>query len=118
MLLVVLIELRLTLSESSSGIVLVSLGDVVAGCALVSLLMMAVVMLVIAIVSVAARLGRLGRYPSSRMSTDSSIDSTSLSGVSASAANGLGVPIVDAVGVTTFGVSFITPVAGRVVCFI
>ena len=72
----VLMELRLKLSESSSGIVLVSLGDVVAGYALVSLLMMAVVVLVIAIGSVAAQLGRLGRYSSSGMSTDSSIDPT------------------------------------------
>ena len=39
-------------------------------------------------------------------------------GESPNAANGLGVPIVDAaVGVTTFGVSFITPVVGRVAHF-
>ena len=110
MLLMVLMELRLKLSESSSGIVLVSLGDVVASCALVSLLVVAVVVLVIAIASVAAQLGRLGRYLSSGMSTtDSSTDPRSLSGVSASAANGLGVLIdADAVGVTTFGLYFIT----------
>ena len=37
------------------------------------------------------------------------------SGVSANAAKGLGVPTVAAVGVTTFGVPFITPVGGRCV---
>ena len=120
MLLMVLIELRLKLSESSSGLVLVPLGDVVATCALVSLLMMTVVMFVIAIAleSVVARLGRylLSGMSTTDSSTDSSTDSKSLSGgsgVSANAANGLGVLIVDAVGVTTFGVSFITPIVSR-----
>ena len=48
-------------------------------------------------------------------SVDVALASVSSSGVSANAANRLEVPIVDAaVGVTTFGVPFITPVAGCV----
>ena len=73
----------------------------------------------------------LGRNSSSGVSvgvstddstTDSSTDSVSLSGVSANAANGLGVLTVDvdadaaAVGVIRFGVLFITPVAVKLGC--
>ena len=114
-----LMELRLRSSESTSRVVLVSLADVVDGCALVSMLV-AVVVVVTGFTSVTATGCSsvptwLGRYLSSGISTtDSATDSDSLSGISANAANGLGVPIVDAVGVTIFGVSFITPVAGRV----
>ena len=88
------------------GLVLVGVTVVVAG--------MPSVVLVIAPAAMVVWLGKLGRYSSSGMSTDftaSTADSRSLSGVSgvsASAANGLGVPIVDAVGVTIFGLSFIT----------
>ena len=113
-----LMELRLRSLESTNRVVLVSLAAVVDVCAVVSMLV-AVVVVVTGFTSVTATGCSsvptwLGRYLSSGMSTtDSMADSRSLSGVSgvsASAANGLGVPIVVAVGVTTFGVSVITPI--------
>ena len=132
----VLIELRLRLSLSSlESSWDESLDEVVDGCALGSLLVAEASaggalgsMLVAAMMAVVAPgtsvvttsgftsvVTWLGRYWSSGMSTN---DSVSLSGVSANAANGLAVLIDDvvaAVGVTTFGVSSITPVVGRVV---
>ena len=115
-----LMELRLRSSESTNEVVLVSLAAVFDGCAVKSMLV-AVVVVVTGFTLVTATGCSsvptwLGRHLSSGISTtDSATDSDSLSGVSANAANGLGVPIVDAaVGVTTFGVPFITPVAGCV----
>ena len=127
-----LMELKLRSSESlsseSSWIELWSLGEAVDGCALESMLMAAVVVVVAFGMTSVTTSGFtsvatwLGRYSLSGISTtDSATDSKSLSGVSANAANGLAVPIDDvvaAVGVTTFGVSFITPVVDRVVYFI
>ena len=116
-----LTELRLRSSLESSWVELWSLGEAVDGCALESMLVAAVVVVVASGMTSVTTSGFtsvatwLGRYLLSGISTtDSATDSKSLSGVSANAANGLGVPIVDAVGVTTFGVSFITPSVSRV----
>ena len=118
-----LLELRLRSSSeslwgSSSRVVLVLLAVV-----------MAVVIasgLASGLTSVASWLGRHSSsgvsvgVPTDDSTTDSSTDSVSLSGVSANAANRLGVLTVDvvaaAVGVTTFGVLFITPVAVKSGC--
>ena len=120
----VLIELRLRLSLSSlESSWDESLDAAVDGCALGSMLVAAMMAVVASGTPVVTTSGFtsvvtwLGRYWSSGMSTN---DSVSLSGVSANAANGLAVLIDDvvaAVGVTTFGVSSITPVVGRVVLF-
>ena len=120
----VLIELRLRSSLSSSESSWdESLDGAVDGCALGSMLVAAMMAVVAPGTPVVTTSGFtsvvtwLGRYSSSGMSTN---DSVSLSGVSANAANGLAVLIDDvvaAVGVTTFGVSSITPVVGRDVLF-
>ena len=112
-----LIELRLRSSSSSesSWFEWWSLGEAVDGGAIVSMLVAATMVVVASGMTAVATW--LGRYSSSGISTtDSATDSRSLSDVSANAANGLQVPTDDvvaaAVGVTTFGVSFITPVVG------
>ena len=123
------LRLRLLLSLESSWMELWSLDEAVDGCAFASMLVVAMVVVVASgmtvvptsgFTSVATWLATwLGRYSSSGISTtDSATDSKSLSSsVSANAANGLAVPIdavvAAAVGVTTFGVSFITPVVDR-----
>ena len=121
----VLIELRLRSSSSSSWNESLdeAIDEAIDGCALGSMLVAAMMAVVASGTPVVTTSGFtsvvtwLGRYSSSGMSTN---DSVSLSGVSANAANGLAVLIDDvvaAVGVTTFGVSSITPVVGRVVLF-
>ena len=117
----VLMELRLrSLSESSMG----------SSSRGVLVMLAAVAVMAVGVASgVTSVASWLGRNLSSGISvgvstddstTDSSTDSVSLSGVSANAANGLGVLIVDAdaaaVGVTGFGVLFITPVAVKSGC--
>ena len=120
---IVLIELRLRSSSSLESSWNESLDEAIDGCALGSMLVAAMMAVVASGTPVVTTSGFtsvvtwLGRYWSSGMSTN---DSVSLSGVSANAANGLAVLIDDvvaAVGVTTFGVSSITPVVGRVVLF-
>ena len=117
----VLIELRLRSSSLSESSWNESLDEAIDGCALGSMLVAAMMAVVASGTPVVTTSGFtsvvtwLGRYSSSGMSTN---DSVSLSGVSANAANGLAVLIDDvvaAVGITTFGVSSITPVADRVV---
>ena len=119
----VLIELRLRMLSLSGSSWNESLDEAIDGCALGSMLVAAMMAVVAPGTPVVTTSGFtsvvtwLGRYSSSGMSTN---DSVSLSGVSANAANGLAVLIDDvvaAVGVTTFGVSSITPVVGRVVLF-
>ena len=117
----VLMELRLrSLSESSMG----------SSSRGVLVMLAAVAVMAVGVASgVTSVASWLGRNSSSGISvgvstddstTDSSTDSVSLSGVSANAANGLGVLTVDvdaaAVGVTMFGVLFITPVAVALGC--
>ena len=117
----VLMELRLRLSSESL------MGSSSRG---VLVMLAAVAVMAVGVASgVTSVASWLGRNSSSGISvgvstddstTDSSTDSVSLSGVSANAANGLGVLIVDAdaaaVGVTGFGVLFITPVAVKLGC--
>ena len=91
-----LTELRLRSSLESSWVELGSLGEAVDGCALESMLVAAVVVVVASGITLVTTSGFtsvatwLGRY---LLSGISMTDSVSLSGASANAANGLGVPI-------------------------
>ena len=112
----VLMELRLRSSSESSWLELWSLDEAVDSCPLESMLVAPVEVGVASGMTSVATSGLtsvaiwLGRCSLSGISTT---DSKSLSGVSVNAANGLGVPINDAVGVMIFGVSFITPMVTR-----